>query len=125
MFSGAGPFNGAQTGLSADALASGLQQWAMSWGAGTGGGIAPTLPSQFWFGAPVQTGPGPWPTSSPGADPFAAQRGFGGAQAIGQGQWPQTSLPALESVRQAQICQALAAKQLVLEAICRACGISL
>jgi len=70
------------------------------------------------------------------ADPFLAHRGFGApgfapgfTQSYTQGfapslgGWQQPWGPMVEASRQAHINQALAAKQSVLEAMCRACGI--
>jgi hypothetical protein len=85
-----------------------------SWG--FGGSVYPTTPfaAQHPFtGMPVYgAGFGPGYAAQ---DPFLAQRGFGAWQQP----WGQIS----EVSRQAQFTQALAAKQSVLEAMCRACGI--
>ena len=81
-----------------------------SWG--FGGSVYPTAPfaAQHPFtGLPVYS------AGYGGQDPFAAQRSFGAWQQP----WGQIS----EVTRQAQFTQALAAKQSVLEAMCRACGI--
>jgi hypothetical protein len=59
-------------------------------------------------------------------DPFAAQRGLGlagGAFGSWQQPWQQPWSPIAEATRQATVTQALVAKQSVLEAMCRICGI--
>jgi hypothetical protein len=67
-------------------------------------------------------------------DPFVAQRSFGGVfgawQQPGWQQpgwqpqgWQQPWSPIAEATRQATVAQALSAKQSVLEAMCRVCGI--
>jgi hypothetical protein len=45
------------------------------------------------------------------------------AWTAGQTPWTASQWPAVEAARQAQVTQTLAAKQSVLEAICRCCGI--
>lgn len=87
----------------------------------------PTTPSMG-----TDTVYGPWATSpfypqsatfgglpfSGGVDPFLAQRGIG----VG---WQQPSWsPVHEMTRQAHMTQALVAKQAMLDAMCRACGIT-
>ncbi len=97
------------------------------------GGVSPFAPTHPFTGAPLgQIGAG-YGT----VDPYLAQRGaFGGWQQAwpqawqqgwqgwqqpwGQGAW---TGPMSEATRQAQITQALAAKQSVFEAMCRMCGI--
>lgn len=53
-------------------------------------------------------------------DPFYAQRSFAASTFGG---WQQPWTPAAEMSRTAQLCQAVCARQSVLEAACRACGI--
>jgi hypothetical protein len=66
--------------------------------------------SQPWGQQPW--GQQPWGQQSWGQSPWTA------------GQWtPGQAWPAAEAARQAQVTQTLAAKQSVLEAICRCCGI--
>jgi len=70
------------------------------------------------FGAGYNTpgfGPGYGTPGFGPSDPFGAQRSFG--------QWQQPWGQFSEVSRQAQFTQALAAKQSVLEAMCRGCGI--
>ena len=87
-------------------------------------------PTQSFFGSPAMAF---------GADPFFAQRqlastSFGAWQPWGQTMWGQSPwnqspwgqipwTPTPDATRQAQFTQALAAKQSVLEALCRCAGI--
>ena len=85
-----------------------------------------------WNGAPVFGGVShtPFQATNPftgmpiyGAgyvDPFSAQRGMTGG---GFSPWQQPWSPIAEATRQATVTQALVAKQSVLEAMCRICGI--
>ena len=83
------------------------------------------------FGTPAQPQIAPSPFNGlPGGgaayDPFYAQRGFAQSHYgnFGWSQpWGQSWSPAYEVQRQAQVNQTLAAKQSVLEALCRAAGI--
>jgi hypothetical protein len=110
------------------------------WGPGASAGFSGS-PQQFFgqapFGAvnPFTSGWGqqPWQAQPWGQQMSWQQQPWGaqpwGAQPWGQGPWsgqmPWTpgSWPINEAARQAQVTQTLAAKQSVLEAICRACGI--
>lgn len=75
--------------------------------------------SPFGYGN-VQTGVyGAFPTA---IDPFCVQRGLGHAPNVFSG-WQQPWSPIPEVSRQAQIAQALAARQSVLETMCRVAGI--
>jgi hypothetical protein len=55
-------------------------------------------------------------------DPFLAQRGLGHSPLSNLGAWQPWS-PVVEMARQQHLTQALAARQSVLEAVCRAAGI--
>jgi hypothetical protein len=87
-----------------------------------------------WQGAPVFGGVShtPYQATNPftgmpiyGAgyvDPFASPRGIG-VTGGGFSPWQQPWSPLAEATRQATVTQALVAKQSVLEAMCRICGI--
>jgi len=108
-FGGQTPFGG-QIPATAGAINTDTVYGPGSWG--FGGSMYPSTPfaAQHPFTGVPMYGQGYGPTDS-----FHAQRSFGGWQQP----WGQMS----EVSRQAQFTQALAAKQSVLEAMCRACGI--
>lgn len=79
------------------------------------------FPQSMGFGGMGTTGlPFTGTSFGGGVDPFLAQRAQA-AQAFG---WQQSWSPVHEMTRQAHMSQALAAKQAMLESMCRACGIA-
>lgn len=108
---GAGVFGGGVDALHG-ALSS--QQWPLSTG-------AQQLASLYGLGAPTALGA---TASYPMAiDPFFVQRAIGYGPQLG-GAWSPVASVAVEAARQAQINQALAARQMVLETMCRVAGIT-
>lgn len=132
-FNGASAFSAMPGGVSADGVHGGGQPWQFSGVAGPFGHLSPMVNGQYAFGVPGQLGAAPsWPAYAMGFDPSLAQRGFGGPQQggfapqhYGFGGPQQIGWTPLETARQMQISQAMAAKQLVLEAMCRAVGVSI
>jgi hypothetical protein len=98
-----------QFGLGTDVIPSLFSQPS----AFAGGGYSP------FAGYSPFGGYGNFPTA---IDPFYAQRGLGHTQSVFGG-WQQPWSPIPDVSRQAQIAQALAARQSVLETMCRVAGI--
>lgn len=116
---GTSPFGTSPFGVNADSIhTNGVAQWPFQ-------SAVPQisqLANLYGLSALVGLGASPYtPTYPMAIDPFLAQRGFGYTPHASM--WPHVS-PTVDVARQAQLNQALAARQMVLEAMCRVAGIA-
>jgi hypothetical protein len=111
----AGPIPSAPGAIGTDAVY-GPSPYGFSGAPLFAGAHAPFAPTNPFTGLPLV---------GAGYGAFGAwqQQPWGQTWTAGQSPWAAGQWPATEAARQAQVTQTLAAKQSVLEAICRCCGI--